>query len=97
MEHALAIGVAAGVLQGLFTQLCSHVVIHTDTLDAAIEAVQHCRQVELPILTWNLRDICEELFIGFLSGKVMVNQVFRSPLSASAPLVDSPLYAVFPY
>ena len=37
--------VAAGVLQGLFTQLCSHVVIHTDTLDAAIEAVQHCRQV----------------------------------------------------
>jgi len=45
MEHALAIGVAAGVLQGLFTQLCSHVVIHTDTLDAAIEAVQHCRQV----------------------------------------------------
>ena len=51
MEHALAIGVAAGVLQGLFTQLCSHVVIHTDTLDAAIEAVQHCRQVEFPILT----------------------------------------------
>ena len=45
MEHALAIGVAAGVLQGLFTQLCSHVVIHTDTLDAAIEVVQHCRQV----------------------------------------------------
>ena len=28
-------------------------------------------------MTWNLRDVCEELFIGFLSGKVTINQVFR--------------------
>ena len=76
-DRPLDIRVAAGVLQGLYTQLCSHVVVHIGTLDTAIEAVQHCRQAELPILTWNLRDVCEELFIGFLSGKVTINQLLR--------------------
>ena len=28
-------------------------------------------------MTWNLRDVCEELSIGFLSGKVTIKQVFR--------------------
>ena len=28
-------------------------------------------------MTGNFRDVCEELFIGFLSGKVTINQVFR--------------------
>ena len=54
-------------------------------------------RVSHPDRTGDLCNVCVELFAWVLSGKVMVNQVFRSPLSASAPLVDSPLYAVFPY
>lgn len=28
-------------------------------------------------MTGNFRDVCEELFIGFLSDKVTINQIFR--------------------
>ena len=53
-------------------------------------------------MTWNLRDVCEELSIGFLSGKVMIKQVFRLfclPVSFGDPVwtaFGSDDQAVFP-
>ena len=48
-DQTLCFGAAAGILQGLGAQLCPHIVIHAEALDAAIEAVQHCSQIELTI------------------------------------------------
>lgn len=53
-------------------------------------------------MTWNLRDVCEELSIGFLSGKVTIKQVFRLfclPVSFGDPVwtaFGSDDQAVFP-
>lgn len=42
-DRALSFSAAVGVLQGLDAQLCPHIVIHVEALDAAVEAVHHRR------------------------------------------------------
>ena len=93
------------VLRQAFSRACSHssalmlLSIRTPWMLPSKQSSTAARsgRVSHPDTTGDLCDVCEELFAWVLSGKVMVNQVFRSPLSASVPLVDSPLYTVFPY
>lgn len=47
-----------------------------EALDAAIKAVQHCRQVELPVRAWDLGDVCQELFVGIWGCKIAIDEVF---------------------
>lgn len=76
-DQALCFGAGAGILQGLDAQLCPHVVIHMETLDAAIKAVQYRRKIELAVGAGDLGDVCHELFIGFFRRKIPLDQVFR--------------------
>ena len=76
-DQSLCANAAAGILQGLDAQLCPHVVIQMEALDAAVEAIQHCGQIELAIRTGDLSDVCQPLFIGFCGCKIPFDQVFR--------------------
>lgn len=46
-------------------------------IDAVIEAVQHCRQIELPISVRDLSDIGEGLLVWIFCGKARLDEVFR--------------------
>lgn len=76
-DQTLCVDAAAGILQGLDTQLRLHIVIHMEALNAAIEAVQHRCQIELAVRAGDLGDVCQELFVWFCGRKIPLDQVFR--------------------
>lgn len=43
---------------------------------AAVKAVWHRRQVELPGRAWDLGDVCQEFFVGIWGCKIAVNEFF---------------------
>ena len=57
------------------TQLLLHVVIHGKTDDLPVITVQNCCQVQLAVLTLDLRDIRQPLPVGSVCGKIPVDQV----------------------
>ena len=63
--------------ESLNTQLLLHVVIHGKTDDLPVITVQNCCQIQLAVLTLDLRDIRQPLPVGSVCGKIPVNQVLR--------------------
>lgn len=75
-DGTLGTGILAGVLQGLDAQPRPHVVVHVEALDAAVETVQHCRQIEFAVGAGDFRDVGEELFVWLLGRKVALDEIF---------------------
>lgn len=75
-DGALHTVAAADVLQHLDAQFRFHVVVHMEALDAAVKAVWHRRQVELPGRAWDLGDVGQEFFVGIWDCKIAVNEFF---------------------
>ena len=74
---AVSIAVQVGRPESPDTQLLLHVVIHGKTDDLSVVAVQNCRQVQLAVLTLDLRNIRQPLPVGSACGKIPVDQVLR--------------------
>ena len=48
-------------------------LVRLKALDTAAQTVQHGRQVQLPILAWNLGNIRKQLFVWLFGTKVLMD------------------------
>ena len=87
-NFGIASGYLIGVLQGTNAQPRPHVVVQMEALDAAVETVQHCRQIELAVGAGDFCDVGEEFFVWLLGRKVVLDEIF-SLLRLSVGLGDA--------